>query len=112
MQDQQYTGTVKWFNDYKGFGFIAPSDGSNDVFVHISAIERSGMNTLSKGDPISYDLQNKYGKHSACNLKGPRRIPKTPVRAGDYGRDDNFKVQESQTEDTDGRRTLALWGTA
>ena len=72
MQDQQQNiGTVKWFNDQKGFGFIEPSDGSTDVFVHISAVERSGMNTLREGQKVSYDLQHdsKKGKDSAANIK-------------------------------------------
>ena len=51
------TGTVKWFNPAKGFGFIEPEDGSTDAFVHISAVERAGMGTLSEGQKISYDLQ-------------------------------------------------------
>ncbi|MFN3701607.1 MAG: cold-shock protein [Alphaproteobacteria bacterium] len=70
MQEQQ-TGTVKWFNDQKGFGFIQPSNGGTDVFVHISAVERAGMRTLTEGQTISYDLQHdpKKGKDSAANLK-------------------------------------------
>lgn len=72
MQDQQQNfGTIKWFNDQKGFGFIQPDDGSNDVFVHISAVERAGMQTLKEGQKISFDLQRdpKKGKYSASNLK-------------------------------------------
>lgn len=72
MQDQQSsTGTVKWFNDQKGFGFIQPDNGGSDVFVHISAVERSGMRTLREGQKISYELQRdpKKGKESAVNLK-------------------------------------------
>lgn len=70
MQDQQ-TGTVKWFNDQKGFGFIQPDNGGNDVFVHISAVERSGMRSLKEGQKISFELQHdsKKGKDSAVNLK-------------------------------------------
>ncbi len=64
------TGSVKWFNPQKGFGFIQPSDGSKDVFVHISAVERAGMSTLNEGQEISFDLeQGKQGKVSAVNLK-------------------------------------------
>ncbi|MGD9538480.1 MAG: cold-shock protein [Alphaproteobacteria bacterium] len=64
------TGTVKWFNPTKGFGFIAPDDGSKDAFVHISAVERAGLNTLREGARVSYDLQSgKNGKASAENLK-------------------------------------------
>jgi cold shock protein len=64
-------GTVKWFNTIKGFGFIAPDDGGNDVFVHISAVERAGMQTLNEGDKISYDTEvdRKRGKSSAVNLQ-------------------------------------------
>ena len=64
------TGTVKWFNPTKGFGFIEPSDGSSDAFVHISAVERAGLATLNEGQKVSYDLlQGKNGKSSAENLK-------------------------------------------
>ena len=63
------TGTVKWFNAGKGFGFIAPDDGSKDVFVHISAVERAGM-TLRDGQQVQYDVvKGKDGKSSADNLK-------------------------------------------
>ena len=63
------TGTVKWFNPTKGFGFIEPSDGSNDAFVHISAIERAGLRTLNEGQKVSYELQpGQRGKSSAENL--------------------------------------------
>ena len=64
-------GTVKWFNAPKGYGFIQPDDGSRDVFVHISAVERAGMQTLNEGQKVSYDLvaDRKTGKSSADNLK-------------------------------------------
>jgi CspA family cold shock protein len=64
-------GTVKWFNSQKGFGFIQPEDGSKDVFVHISAVERAGMSNLNEGQKISFDVENdqRSGKTSACNLK-------------------------------------------
>lgn len=63
-------GTVKWFNSTKGFGFIQPEDGSKDVFVHISAVERAGMNSLNEGQKISYDVQSgRDGKSSAENLQ-------------------------------------------
>ncbi len=63
------TGTVKWFNPTKGFGFIEPEDGSNDAFVHISAVERAGLTTLNDGQKVSFDLEpGKNGKSSAENL--------------------------------------------
>jgi len=63
------TGTVKWFNATKGFGFIQPSDGSKDVFVHISAVERAGLNTLQEGQKVSFDMVTERGKTAAGNLK-------------------------------------------
>ena len=64
------TGTVKFFNENKGYGFIAPDGGGNDAFVHISAVERSGMRTLRENQRVSYDLQqDNRGKMSATNLK-------------------------------------------
>jgi CspA family cold shock protein len=65
------TGTVKWFNAQKGFGFIKPDDGSKDVFVHISAVERAGMYQLNEGQKLSFDLVTnpKNGKEAAENLK-------------------------------------------
>ena len=63
-------GTVKWFNPTKGYGFISPDDGSKDAFVHISAVERAGLSTLSEGQRVEYELQiGKNGKSSAENLK-------------------------------------------
>ena len=63
------TGTVKWFNATKGFGFIQPDDNSKDVFVHISAVERAGLGGLNEGQKVSYDVQaGKDGKNSAENL--------------------------------------------
>ncbi len=63
------TGTVKWFNPTKGFGFIQPEDGSQDAFVHISAVERAGLSTLSEGQKVSFELQSgQNGKTSAENL--------------------------------------------
>jgi cold shock protein len=63
-------GTVKWFNSKKGFGFIQPDEGGNDVFVHISAVERAGMYSLNEGQKVSYEvvLDRKTGKSSAQNL--------------------------------------------
>ena len=63
------TGTVKWFNTTKGFGFIAPEDGDKDVFVHISAVERAGLGTLAEGQRVSYDVVTERGKQAADNLK-------------------------------------------
>lgn len=62
-------GTVKWFNAQKGYGFIQPDDGSKDVFVHISAVERSGLGQLNEGQKVSYEVQRgQQGKVSAENL--------------------------------------------
>ena len=65
------TGTVKWFNGQKGFGFIQPDDGGKDVFVHISAVERAGMSNLPEGQKISYEVvaDRRTGKSSADNLR-------------------------------------------
>ena len=64
-------GTVKWFNATKGYGFIQPEDGGKDVFVHITAVERSELNGLNEGQRLSYELENdrRTGKESAVNLK-------------------------------------------
>jgi len=61
--------TVKWFNATKGFGFIQPSDGGKDVFVHISAVERSGLNGLNEGQKINYEIATERGRSAAVNLK-------------------------------------------
>ncbi len=63
------TGTVKWFNPTKGFGFIEPKDGGKDVFVHISAVEQSGIGSLDEGQEIEYEVQSERGKESATNLR-------------------------------------------
>jgi CspA family cold shock protein len=65
------TGTVKWFNTQKGFGFIQPDDGGKDVFVHISAVERAGLGTLQEGQKLSYELvaDRRSGKSSADQLR-------------------------------------------
>ena len=65
------TGTVKWFNGRKGFGFIQPDDGGNDVFVHISAVERAGLSGLTEGQKVSFEIKadTKRGKSSAENLR-------------------------------------------
>jgi CspA family cold shock protein len=65
------TGTVKWFNTEKGYGFIAPDQGSTDVFVHISAVQRAGLNTLNEGQKVSYEVtqDRRSGKSSADNIQ-------------------------------------------
>lgn len=64
-------GTVKWFNEQKGFGFIQPDDGGNDVFVHISAVERAGMRGLAEGQKVAYEMETdkRSGKQSAGSLQ-------------------------------------------
>lgn len=66
------TGTVKWFNETKGYGFIQPDNGGKDVFVHVSAVQQSGLMGLREGQKVSYELQTdqRNGKTSAVNLKG------------------------------------------
>jgi CspA family cold shock protein len=64
------TGTVKWFNATKGFGFVQPDDGGKDVFLHISAVERSGLGNPQEGQKIAYDLENdRQGRTSATNVR-------------------------------------------
>ena len=63
------TGTVKFFNTQKGFGFIQPDDGSKDVFVHISAVEKAGMRSLNEGQKVSYEIVTERGKQAAGNLQ-------------------------------------------
>ena len=65
------TGTVKWFNDQKGYGFIQPDGGGKDVFVHISAVERSGIGHLAEGQKVSYEIEpdRRSGKDAAINLR-------------------------------------------
>jgi CspA family cold shock protein len=65
------TGTVKWFNETKGYGFIQPDSGGKDVFVHVSAVERSGLRGLAEGQKVSYEIETdrKSGKESAADLK-------------------------------------------
>ncbi len=62
-------GTVKFFNSTKGFGFIAPEDGGSDVFVHVSAVERAGLGTLSEGQRVEFEVQTERGRPAAANLK-------------------------------------------
>jgi len=63
------TGTVKWFNGQKGYGFIAPDGGGKDVFVHISAVERAGLSSLNEGAKVSFEVVQNRGKESAENLR-------------------------------------------
>ena len=71
LEKKMATGIVKWFNGQKGFGFIQPDDGGNDVFVHISAVERAGLSNLAEGQKVSYEVKvdPKRGKSSAENLR-------------------------------------------
>jgi CspA family cold shock protein len=63
------SGTVKWFNSQKGYGFIQPQSGGKDVFVHISAVEKAGLSTLNEGQTVEYEIVSDRGKESAGNLK-------------------------------------------
>jgi CspA family cold shock protein len=63
------TGTVKWFNSQKGYGFIQPAGGGKDVFVHISAVERAGLSSLNEGQQIEFEIEDSRGKTSAVNLR-------------------------------------------
>lgn len=63
------TGTVKWFNTEKGFGFIQPSDGGKDVFVHVTAVKAAGLATLNEGQKLSYELRSERGKTAAADLQ-------------------------------------------
>ena len=69
--DEMATGTVKWFNETKGYGFIQPDNGGKDIFVHISAVERAGLRSLKDGQKISYEVESdrRTGKESATNLQ-------------------------------------------
>ena len=68
------TGTVKWFNATKGFGFIQPDDGGNDVFVHISAVERAGMGSLNEGQKLSYEVEARQCSRQDQRGKPPRHV--------------------------------------
>jgi CspA family cold shock protein len=63
------SGTVKWFNSQKGYGFIQPTGGGKDVFVHISAVERAGLSSLNEGQQVEFEMEDNRGKTSAVNLK-------------------------------------------
>ena len=78
------TGTVKFFNESKGYGFIAPDEGGNDAFVHISAVERSGMRTLRQDQRVSYDLEeDRRGKMAAVNLKAAEESASAGQQSGE-----------------------------
>ena len=79
-------GTVKWFNGQKGYGFIEPEDGSKDIFVHISAVERAGMHSLNEGQKVSFEVvaDRKSGKSSADNLRAVRPAAWTSINP-DHG---------------------------
>jgi len=64
-----FSGKVKWFNTTKGFGFIQPADGGNDVFVHISALQQAGLDRLDDGQDVQYDLEENRGRTSAVNIR-------------------------------------------
>ena len=76
------TGTVKWFNPTKGFGFIVPDEGGNDVFVHISAVEAAGMQTLNEGQKVEFELQENRGKQAAG--KDADKAEDAPLVTRDY----------------------------
>jgi cold shock protein len=69
LETEMATGTVKWFNPTKGYGFIQPTGGGKDVFVHISAVERAGLSSLNEGQTVEYEIESNRGKESAVNLK-------------------------------------------
>lgn len=69
MTNEKYNGTVKWFNPTKGFGFIVPDKAGKDVFVHVSAVEKSGLTTLNENQRVEYELKETRGKIAAVNIK-------------------------------------------
>ena len=78
------TGTVKFFNEHKGYGFIQPDQGGNDAFVHITAVERSGMRTLRQNQRVSYDLQeDRRGKMAAVNLQSAEDVTTSEASAAE-----------------------------
>jgi CspA family cold shock protein len=69
MEIEMASGTVKWFNSQKGYGFIQPTGGGKDVFVHISAVEQAGLSSLNEGQAVEFELESNRGKESAVRLK-------------------------------------------
>jgi CspA family cold shock protein len=91
------TGTVKFFNENKGYGFIAPEGGGSDAFVHITAVERAGMRTLRQDQRISYDLQqDNRGKMSAVNLKSAEEAPQPEASEAQPATDDLQPANDHQ----------------
>ena len=83
MERAVATGTVKWFNPTKGYGFIQPQSGGKDVFVHISAVERAGLSTLNEGATVDYEIVSDRGKELAGNLKVRKKFSqRRPASAG------------------------------
>jgi len=92
-------GTVKFFNASKGYGFIQPEGGGSDAFVHISAVERSGMIGLNENQRVSYDLeQDRRGKMSAINLKSPEEAKPEEARAADQGEAGEVEPETAQQD--------------
>src|SRR6266508_6698241 len=94
------TGSVKWFNTTKGYGFIQPQGGGRDVFVHISAVERAGLSTLNEGQQIEYEIEENRGKTSAVNLKvkGTASVDRCSDAVG-------FEILDSPQERVSSRRS-------
>ena len=93
------TGTVKWFNPTKGYGFIEPEDGGQDAFVHISAVERAGLSSLSEGQKVAYELQpGQNGKFAAENLKEASGDD----AAGEVGDDTEDAANDDDADDKSG----------
>jgi cold shock protein len=91
------TGTVKFFNEQKGYGFIQPDDGGQDAFVHISALERSGMNSLRQDQRVSYDLQqDQRGKMAAVNLKPADEAAQAEAPAAEPATDEPANDQPAE----------------
>lgn len=92
-------GTVKFFNASKGYGFIQPEGGGSDAFVHISAVERSGMIGLNENQRVSYDLeQDRRGKMSAINLKSPEEAKPEEARAADQAEPETAQQDPGQQD--------------